>query len=91
MAGLELVKVAPKADPVKIMTGAIDAAARRTEESNKALIEAVKKIVIQAPTVAVAAPQVRVQMPENKKPMKWTFTMVRGADGLLESITAEAK
>ena len=88
MANLELVKSAPKVDPLKVMTGALEESARRTEASNKALIEAVKSMVIKAPDVSVAAPQVKVQMPENKKPTKWTFTMNRNADGLLESITA---
>lgn len=90
MANLELVKSAPKADPIRVMTDALTESARRTEASNKALVEAVKGIVMKASDVNVAAPQVKLQMPESKKPLKWTFTMVRNAEGLLESITAVA-
>jgi TPP-dependent pyruvate/acetoin dehydrogenase alpha subunit len=86
-SSLKVVEV-QKNDPNKAIAEAISDSTRRSDEQHKALIEAVKGIVMKAPDVSVAAPQVKVQMPENKKPTKWTFTMNRNADGLLESITA---
>ena len=89
-SGLKVVEV-QKTDPNKAIAEAISASVRRSDEQHKALIDAVKSIVTKAPDVSVAAPQVKVQLPENKRPTKWTFTMVRNAEGMLESITAEAK
>jgi hypothetical protein len=78
-------------DPNKSVTEAIVEAARRTDASNKALIDAVKGILAAAPQVQVAAPQVKVQLPANQRPTKWVFKVERDENGLMTSITAEAK
>lgn len=78
-------------DPNRSVAAAILEAAQRTDASNKALIEAVKHIMVQAPQVQVAAPQVKVQLPANQKPTKWVFTVQRDGQGFIETITAEAK
>jgi hypothetical protein len=78
-------------DPNKSVSAAIIEAAKRTDDSNKALILAVKDIMMTAPQVHVAAPQVRVQLPANAKPTKWVFSVQRDENGLMTSITAEAK
>lgn len=91
LKGVKLVGEIKPADPNRSVAEAILEAGRRTDESNKALIAAVKSIMVSAPNVAVAAPQVKVQMPATAKPTKWTFTVERDANGLMTQITAEAK
>lgn len=78
------------ADPNKGVATAIIEAGRRTDESNKALIQAVKSIMMAVPQVQVAAPQVKVQMPANAKPTKWVFTVERDSSGRMTQITAKA-
>ena len=77
-------------DPNKGVAEAIIEAGRRTDTSNKALIEAIKSVVMQAPQVQVAAPQVKVQLPAVVKPTKWVFTVHRDEQGLMTTVTAEA-
>ena len=77
-------------DPNKSVAEAILEAGRRTDASNKALIDAVKGIIMKAPDIQVAAPQVKVQMPTNAKPTKWVFKVERDAEGRMTQITAEA-
>ena len=80
----------PRIDPNKSVAEAIAEAAKRTDASNKALIDAVKAIMVQAPQVHVAAPQVKVQLPAVAKPTKWVFTVHRDEQGLMTTVTAEA-
>ena len=78
-------------DPNKSVAEAIVEAGRRTDESNKALIQAVKSIMMAPPQVQVAAPQVKVQMPASSRPTKWVFKVERDAEGRMTQITAEAE
>ena len=78
-------------DPNKSVAEALLEVGRRTDASNKALIEAVKGIIMKAPDVQVAAPQVKVQLPANAKPAKWVFKVERDAEGRMTQITATAQ
>jgi len=82
---------AVQVDPNKSIAEAVLEAGRRTDASNKALIDAVKSVIMQAPQVQVAAPQVKVQLPAVVKPTKWVFTVHRDEQGLMTQITAEAR
>lgn len=90
LRGVKLAGEIKPVDPNRSVSEAILETGRRTDASNKALIEAVKGILVKAPEVQVAAPQVKVQMPATAKPTKWTFTVERDGDGLMTSITATA-
>lgn len=90
LKGVKLAGEIKPVDPNRSVSEAILEAGRRTDASNRALIEAVKGILVKAPEVQVAAPQVKVQMPAAQKVTKWTFTVERDGDGLMTSITATA-
>jgi len=76
-------------DPNAGVAQAIAEAGRRTDESNRALIDAVKGIMMTPPQVQVAAPQVKVQMPN--KVNSWTFTIgYQEIDGFQRPVTITA-
>ena len=76
-------------DPNKSVAAAIIEAGRRTDESNKALIQAVKSIMMAAPQVVhhETKTDVAVAVP---RPTKWTFKVERDQDGLMTQIIAKA-
>jgi hypothetical protein len=76
-------------DPNAGVAQAIAEAGRRTDESNRALIDAVKGIMMTPPQVQVAAPQVKVQMPA--KVSGWEFTIgYQEIDGFQRPVTITA-
>jgi len=87
---LKLVDETPE-DPSTAVAAAIVEAARRTDASNKALIEAIKTLIIPAPKVQVIHHETQVPTTAGDRPRKWVFTVARDADGLMTSITAEAR
>ncbi len=92
LRGVKLAGEIKPIDPNKGVSEAILEAARRTDASNKALIEAVKSIIAKAPEVHVAAPQVKLQMPAAAgRPTKWVFKVERDSQGLMTQITATAE
>lgn len=57
---------------------------------NKALLEAIKSITVQAPEIQVVHHEGKsVQIP--MKPKKWTFTVERDENNLLTRIVAESE
>jgi hypothetical protein len=67
----------------------------RSDLSNKALIDAVKGIMMKAPEVQVVqlpaqAQPVPVEQPIIRRPRKWTFTIERDENGLMDGISAKA-
>lgn len=88
---LKLVPLAEH-DPNKTLAVAILEAGRRTEESNKALITAVKGIIMAPPQVQVVQHEGKqVPLAAIARPTRWTFSMVRDTNGLLTQVTAEAE
>lgn len=81
----------PEIDPGQAVAEAILQAGRRTDESNKALIAAIKGIIMAPPQVQVVHHETVQPAPAAKpRPTEWTFTVVRDAQGLMTSITARA-
>lgn len=67
----------------------------RSDISNKALIDAVKGIMMKAPEVQVVqlpaqAQPIPVEQPVIRRPRKWTFTVERDENGLMSGISAKA-
>ena len=67
----------------------------RNDISNKALIDAVKGIMMKAPEVQVVqlpsqAQPVAAEQPLIRRPRKWVFTVERDEHGLMAGISAKA-
>ena len=75
-------------DPGQAVADAILQMGRATDASNKALIQAVKSIIMAPPQVQVVHHET-VQAVK-ARPTKWTFKVERDAQGLMTQITATA-
>mgnify|MGYP001193026323 CR=1 FL=1 len=91
LRGVKLTGEIKPVDPNRGIAEAITEAARRTDASNKALIDAVRSIITKAPEVQVVHHEtVQATQAVAKRPAKWTFTVERDEQGLMTSITAVA-
>ena len=91
LKGYVKLKPTVKVDPNK---GIADALAR-ADINNKALIDAVKGIMMKAPEVQVVqlpaqAQPVAAELPVIRRPRKWVFTIERDENGLMAGISAKA-
>jgi len=82
----------PEPEKIDPVIAAINESTKRTDVNNKALIDAVKTVILSQSQVPAAAPKVEVISPVSapSRPRKWTFTVERDENNLMTRIIAEA-
>jgi len=80
-----------KIDPVIAAISAANSdAAKRADAGNKALIEAIKTVIVTQPQVPQSRAAVVQPTTPPSRPRKWTFTVERDENNLMTRIIAEA-